>query len=292
MDFRNKTDESGNIIRNKVRLVAQGYNQIECIDVDETFAPVAKLESVRLLLAMSCDMHFKLFQLDVIKSAFLNGILSEELYVEQPKGFIDPIHPDYVFRLKKALYGLKQAPRAWYDKKGFILGGADKTLFIKSENDIITIAQVYVNGIIFGSTSDGNTKLFDDLMRNEFEMSMVGELTYFLGLQVKQFTNGIFISQTKYVKGLVKKFGLEHSKHVATPISTTCKLSKDKSGKYVDHTLYRSMIGSLLYLTASRPDIILCVCQCARYQAGPKESHMIAVKRIIRYITGTLYFGI
>ncbi|KAG9446390.1 hypothetical protein H6P81_012518 [Aristolochia fimbriata] len=202
--FKNKTDEEGNVVRNKARLVAQGYTQVEGVDFDETFAPVARLESIRLLLAVASCLKIKLHQMDV-KSAFLNGYLAEEVYVEQPKGFVDPHHPDHVFHLTKALYGLKQAPRAWYDRltkflcsKGFVRGSVDKTLFIKKDgNLILTIAQVYVDDIVFGSTDISSQKQFVRLMQEEFEMSLVGELSYFLGFQIKQKPDGIFVSQEK-----------------------------------------------------------------------------------------------
>ncbi|BFG37724.1 hypothetical protein CerSpe_239980 [Prunus speciosa] len=296
--FRNKTDEKGQIMRNKARLVAQGYTQVEGLDFDETFAPVARLESVRLLLSIACHLRFKLHQMDV-KSAFLNGVLQEEVYVEQPAGFQDPIHPNHVYRLKKALYGLKQAPRAWYDRlsthllqKGYTRGSIDKTLFVKQTKHDLMVAQVYVDDIVFGSTSDILVKEFHEVMQTEFEMSMFGELNYFLGLQVQQFNGGMFISQTKYAKNLVSKFGLESAKPIRNPMSTSTKLSKDSHGKSVDQKLYRSMIGSLLYLTASRPDISFSVGLCARFQSDPKESHLLAVKRILRYVSGTTNFGV
>ncbi|KAK0594086.1 hypothetical protein LWI29_016031, partial [Acer saccharum] len=296
--FRNKSDEDGNIVRNKVRLVAQGYSQIEGIDFEETFAPVARLESIRLLLSISCVHKLKLHQMDV-KSAFLNGFLQEEVFVEQPKGFVDAHHPNHVYRLKKALYGLKQAPRAWYERltqflvdNNYTRGSVDKTLFIKRDNDELFIAQIYVDDIVFGSTNNTKVQQFVDVMSLEFEMSLVGELSYFLGLQIRQMHDGIFITQAKYAKNLVKKFGLEKAKHCDTPMSTTLKLSKDASGKSVEQTLYRGMIGSLLYLTASRPDISFSVGVCARYQADPKESHLSCVKRIIRYVNGTSNYGI
>ncbi|KAM2204349.1 hypothetical protein ACFX1S_023996 [Malus domestica] len=233
--FRNKTDEKGNVVRNKARLVAQGYTQVEGLDFDETFAPVARLESVRLLLAVACHLKFKLYQMDV-KSAFLNGFLREEVYVEQPAGFKDPFHPDHVYRLKKAMYGLKQAPRTWYERlsshllqKGYIRGAIDKTLFVKKVNSDLIVAQVYVDDIVFGSTSESLVVEFTHVMQNEFEMSMCGELNYFLGLQVQQMKNGMFLSQTKYAKDLVKKFGLETTKLVRNPMSTTDKLHKDES---------------------------------------------------------------
>lgn len=296
--FRNKTDETGLITRNKARLVAQGYSQVEGLDFGETFAPVARLESVRLLLAVACHLRFKLYQMDV-KSAFLNGVLQEEVYVEQPLGFKDPHNPEHVYRLKKALYGLKQAPRAWYERlsghllaKGYTRGAVDKTMFVKKINNDVMIAQVYVDDIVFGSTSEELVQEFTDVMKKEFEMSMCGELTYFLGLQVKQMVDGMFISQAKYARDLVKKFGLDTLNSAKTPMATHEKLHQDAAGKSVDQTMYRSMIGSLLYLTASRPDIAFSVGVCARFQADPKESHLTAVKRIIRYIIGTVNFGL
>ncbi|CAL8992118.1 unnamed protein product [Prunus brigantina] len=275
--FKNKTDEQGNVVRNKARLVAQGYTQMEGIDFDETFAPVARLESVRLLLAIACHLKFKLYQMDV-KTAFLNGVLNEEVYVEQPKGFADPHHPNDVFRLKKALYGLKQAPRAWYERlsshllgNGYVRGSVDKTLFVKRFKKDVLIAQVYVDDIVVGSTSDLHVQDFIRVMTSEFEMSLVGELNYFLGLQIKQCHDGIFVSQSKYAKNLVSKFGLEGAKSARTPMSTSAKIHRDLHGKSVDQTLYRSMIGSLLYLTASRPTFLLVLVCVLGFKVTPKS---------------------
>ncbi|KAH9744422.1 Integrase catalytic domain-containing protein [Citrus sinensis] len=268
--FRNKMDESGVVVRNKARLVTQGYNQEEGIDFDETFAPVARLESIRMLLAYACHKDFILYQMDV-KSAFLNGYIMEEVYVKQPPGFENEKFPDHVYKLSKALYGLKQAPRAWYD---------------------ILIVQIYVDDIIFGSTNELLCKDFSSCMSKEFEMSMIGELKYFLGLQIKQNEEGIFINQAKYVKDLLKRFGYDNGTAKSTPMSTTIKLDKDEKGKEVDIKTYQGMIGSLLYLIASRPDIMFSVCLCARFQSCPKESHMLAVKRIFRYLIGTINLGL
>ena len=174
------------------------------------------MESIRILLALACQLMFKLYQMDV-KTAFLNGFLKEDIYVEQPKGFIDPHFPDHELYLKKALYGLKQAPRAWYDRltqylvlHQFTRGKADQILFIKREDSELIVAQVYVDDIIFGSTKDELAHGFSKLMQAEFKMSMIGELTHFLGLQIRQQDSGIFLSQSKYVKNLVKKiwFGI------------------------------------------------------------------------------------
>ncbi|CAL8083511.1 unnamed protein product [Prunus armeniaca] len=271
---------------------------MEGIDFDETFAPVARLESGRLLLVIASHLKFKLYQMDV-KTAFLNGILNEEVYVEQQKGFEDPHHPNDVFRLKKALYGLKQAPRAWYGRlsshllgNGYVRGSVDKTLFVKRFKRDVLIAQMYVDDIVVGYTSDLHVQEFIHVMTSEFEMSLVGELNYFLGLQIKQSHDGIFISQSKYAKNLVKKFGLEATKSVRTPMSTSAKIHRDLHSKSVDQTLYKSMIESLLYLTASRLDIYYSVGVCARFQSDPKESHLFVVKRIVKYVSGTVEFGL
>ena len=296
--FKNKTDEHGEVVRNKARLVAQGYSQIEGVDFEETFAHVARLESIRLFLGMTCILNFKVYQMDV-KCAFLNGILHEEVYVEQHKGFKNPTHQDYVYRLKKALYGLKQAPRAWYEKLigflvdgSYIRGSVDKTLFFMEKEKDIIIVQIYLDDIIFGSTSQTMFDEFVENMTQEFEMSMCGELKYFLGLQIVQSEEGVFISQSAYVHSLVKRFGLEDSKISRMPMSYALKLTRHEAGEDVDSKLYRGMIGSLLYLTASRPDLSFSVGVYARYQAKPKVSHLNAVKRIIKYVKGTENLGV
>ncbi|KAK1627611.1 hypothetical protein QYE76_001926 [Lolium multiflorum] len=246
--FKNKQDEHGMVIRNKARLVAQGYSQVEGVDFGETFAPVARLESIRILLAFASHHGFKLQQMDV-KSAFLNGPLQEEVYVKQPPGFEDPHFPDHVFKLKKALYGLKQAPRAWYEHlkelledRGFEVGKIDPTLFTKKVNGELFICQLYVDDIIFGST---NTKFNDEfamLMTNRFEMSMMGELKYFLGFEIKQMAQGTFINQAKYLQDMLNRFDMKGAKGIGTPMHLKCQLSLDETGKMVDPKLYRSMI--------------------------------------------------
>ena len=234
-----------------------------------------------------------------VKSAFLNGYINELVFVKQPPGFEDVHKPNHVFKLHKALYGLKQAPRAWYERlsgflldQGFSKGKTDTTLFIKNKKQDILIVQIYVDDIIFGSTNEHMCKEFSKIMTSEFEMSMMGEMNFFLGLQVKQHKEGIFISQTKYTKELIKRFGMDQAKETSTPMSSSIKLDKDEKGKPVDQKLYRGMIGSLLYLTASRPDIMFSVCLCARFQSDPKESHLTAVKRIFRYLAGTVKYGL
>ncbi|KAJ9535349.1 LOW QUALITY PROTEIN: hypothetical protein OSB04_un001540 [Centaurea solstitialis] len=296
--FRNKKDERGIVIKNKARLVAQGYTQEEGIDYDEVFAPVARIEAIRLFLAYASFKNFKVYQMDV-KSAFLYGKIEEEVYVCQPPGFEDPRYPDRVYKLNKALYGLHQAPRAWYDtlstyllENEFTRGVIDKTLFIKREKQEILLVQIYVDDIIFGSTKSSMCKEFEDLMHKKFKMSAMGELTFFLGLQVAQKEDGIFIHQSKYVKDILHKFGFSDVKPASTPMETHKHLTVDPEGQEVDVHHYRSMIGSLMYLTASRPDIMFVVCVCARFQVQPKDSHLQAVKRIFRYLKGHSKFGL
>ncbi|GJY01515.1 putative ribonuclease H-like domain-containing protein [Tanacetum coccineum] len=234
-----------------------------------------------------------------VKSAFLYGKNKEEVYVCQPPGFEDPDFPDRVYKVEKALYGLHQAPRAWYETlstylldNGFQRGKIDKTLFIKRHKDDILMVQVYVDDIIFGSTKKELCNAFEQMMHKKFQMSSIRELTFFLGLQVKQKNDGIFISQDKYVAEILKKFGYTKVKNASTPMETQKPLLKDEDGEEVDVHMYRSMIGSLMYLTASRPDIMFAVCACARYQVNPKVSHLHVVKRIFRYLKGQPKLGL
>ncbi|KAJ9561649.1 hypothetical protein OSB04_006809 [Centaurea solstitialis] len=296
--FKNKRDANNIIVRNKARLVAKGYRQQEGIDYDETFAPVARLEAIRMFLAYAAYKDFTVFQMDV-KTAFLYGHLKEEVYVAQQEGFVDKEHPDYVYVLDKALYGLKQAPRAWYEElskhllsKGFKKGSVDSTLFLVKEGEHIVVIQIYVDDIIFGSTNRELCKKFETVMTEEFKMSMMGEINFFLGLQVRQFSDGIFINQSKYIFDLLKKYDMSGCHSIRTPMATGNSIGPDHEGKDVDLRNYRSMVGSLMYLTASRPDIMFATCVCARYHAKPKESHLAAVKRIFRYLKGTPYYGI
>jgi hypothetical protein len=290
--FRNKQDEHGMVTRNKARLVAQGFTQIEGLDFGETYAPIA------ILLAFATHHDFKLYQIDV-KSAFLNGLISELVYVEQPPGFEDSKFPNHIYKLHKALYGLKQVPRAWYEclkyfllRKSFEIGKANPTLFTRKVDKDIFVCQIYVDDIIFGSTNQSWCEDFSRIMTKRFEMSMMGELTSFLGFQIKQLKEGTFICQTKYTKDMLKKFDMENAKPIKTPMPTNGHLDLNGDGKAVDQKVYHSMIGSLLYLCASRPHIMLSVCMCARFQANPKECHLMAVKRILRYLVYTRYLGL
>ncbi|GJU61818.1 retrovirus-related pol polyprotein from transposon TNT 1-94 [Tanacetum coccineum] len=259
--FRNKKDKHGITTKNKARLVTQGYSQEERIDYDETFAPVARMEAIRIFLSFATYMNFKVYQMDV-KSDSLNGKLKEEVYVKQPPDFESSEFPNYACKLDKALYGLKQAPRAWYEilstfliQNRFIRGRINNTLFnYKSKGDVLLV-QVYVDDIIFGSTSY-------KLCKKKFEMSMMGELTYFLRLQIKQDDKGISICQKQYTRNLLKKYEISDSSLVKTPMVPPNNLGLDLACKPVNETSYRGIIRSLMYLTASRPDIQFSTVLC------------------------------
>nr|GEX01545.1 retrovirus-related Pol polyprotein from transposon TNT 1-94 [Tanacetum cinerariifolium] len=251
--LKNKHDEEQTVIRNKSCLVVRGYCQEEGIDFEESFAPVARMEAIRIFLAYIAHKSFSVFQMDV-KTVFLHGSLKEDVYVCQPEGFIDVDHPSHAYKLKKAL--------------------------------------VYVYDFIFGSTHPRYTQLFSDLMKCRFEMSMMGEMTFFLGLQVNQSTCGIFINQSNYVLEILKKYGMKSCDPLGTPMEIKDKLDLDQNRTPVDATKYRSMIGTLMYLTSSRPDIVHATCLCARYQAKPTEKHLKEVKWIFRYLWGTVNTGL
>ncbi|GJU83871.1 retrovirus-related pol polyprotein from transposon TNT 1-94 [Tanacetum coccineum] len=259
--YKVKTDEFGRVLKNMARLVAQGFMQEEGIDFEESFAPVARIEAIR--------------------------------------GFVNQDNPSHVYKLKKALYGLKQAPRAWYDMLSSFLisqhvskGAVDPTLFTRQVGNDLLLVQIYVDDIIFASTNTAMCNEFPNQMTPKFKMSMMGQMSFFLGLQISQSPRGIFINQSKYAYEIVKKYGMLTSDSINTPMVEKSKLDKDLQGNPVDATLYRGMIGSLIYLTSSRPDLIYAVCLCARYQAKPTEKHLNAVKRIFRYLKGTINMGL
>ncbi|KAJ9561899.1 hypothetical protein OSB04_007059 [Centaurea solstitialis] len=248
--FRNKKDENNFIIRNKAHLVAKGYRQQEGIDYDETFAPVARIEAIRIFFAYAAHKNMKVFQMDV-KCAFLSRELQEVVYLEQPEGFVDPKYPEDVYVVDKALYSLKQAPRAWYEtltiyllESGYQKGTVDPTLFFRRSGNHLTVVQIYVDDIIFASTNPESCIEFEQIMKSRFQMSMMGELTFFFGLQ-----------------------------SASTPMSTSFQLDEDLSGNPVDQKTYRAIIGSLLYLTASRPDIMFATCVYAHLQSFTDSDH-------------------
>ncbi|GJV40151.1 retrovirus-related pol polyprotein from transposon TNT 1-94 [Tanacetum coccineum] len=231
--YKVKLDELGGILKNKAQLVARGYRQEEIIDFEESFAPVARLDAIRIFLAYAAHMNIIVYQMDV-KTAFLNGILREEVYVSQPNRFVDQDNPNHVYKLKKALYGLKQAPRAWYDplskfllSQEFSKETVDPTLFIRRQGKYILLVQIYVDDIIFASTTPELCDQFSKIMCSKFKMSMMDKISFFLGLQILQSPRGIFLNQSKYALESLKKYGMESSDPVDTPMVEKSKLDED-----------------------------------------------------------------
>ncbi|GJV60854.1 retrovirus-related pol polyprotein from transposon TNT 1-94 [Tanacetum coccineum] len=273
--FKVKKDECGGVLKNKARLVAKGYRQKEGIDFEESFTPIARIEAIRIFIASVATKKMTIYHMDV-KTDFLNGELREV-----------------------ALYGLKQAPHAWYDmmssfllSQEFSKGAVDQTLFTKKAGHDILLVRIYVDDIIFASTNPAMCDEFAKIMTSKFKMLMMGQMTFFLGLQISQSPRGIFINQSIYALKIIKKYGMISSDHVDTPMMDKSKLDKDLQGKPVDLTHYRGMIGSLMYLTSSRPDLVFAVCMCAWYQAKLIEKHLHAVKRIFRYLKGSIDMGL
>ncbi|GJW94330.1 retrovirus-related pol polyprotein from transposon TNT 1-94, partial [Tanacetum coccineum] len=268
--YKVKLDELGGILKNKARLVTRGYRQEEGIDFEESFALMARIEAIRIFLVFSAHKNMIVYQMDV-KITFLNGILREEVCVSQLDRFVDQDNLNHVYKLKKALYGLKQAPRAWYDLlsnflliQDFSKGTVDPKLFIRKQGNGILLVQIYVYDIIFASTTPELCDEFSKIMCFKFKMSMMGKISFFLGLQNFQNPRGIFINQSKYALESLKKYGFDSCGPVDTPMVEKSKMDKDKEGKTVDPSHYRGMIGILLYLTASRPDLQFAICMCAR----------------------------
>jgi transposase InsO family protein len=296
--YKVKTRPDGSIERYKARLVARGFSQQYGLDYEDTFSPVAKITTVRVLLALAAHKSWRLWQMDV-KNAFLHGELDKEIYMEQPKGFQSKIHPEYVCKLKKALYGLKQAPRAWYGKigefliqSGFKVAPSDSSLFIKSKKGRLAIVLVYVDDLIITGDNIEEIQGIRENLSIRFQMKELGELKHFLGLEVERTKEGIFLGQQKYAKDLLQRYGMLDCKPIATPMDSNVRLHEDEGKNLEDVTMYQSLVGSLIYLTLTRPDISYSVGVVSRYMSNPKKPHLDAVRHILRYVKGTINFGI
>ncbi|CAL2246103.1 unnamed protein product [Prunus armeniaca] len=266
--YKVKLNLDGTVQKNKARLVAKGYSQKPGMDYNETFAQVARLDTIRTLIALTAQKEWSLYQLDV-KSAFLNGILKEEVYVEQPQGYIQENEETKVYKLNKALYGLKQAPRPG-----------------------IIIVSLYVDDIIYiGSCSKLLEEFKQDMMQH-YEMIDLGLLHHFLGKGVVQTDRHIFIHQKKYAMKLLEKFGMRDCKSVAIPLVVNEKLCKEDGSEAANENEFRQIVGSLLYLTATRPDVMFASSLLARFMHNPTKKHMGTAKIVLRYIQGTLDFDI
>jgi hypothetical protein len=295
--YKTKYKANGEVDKHKARLVAKGFAQEYGVDYNETFAPVARLDTIRMVLAIAAQHNWKVYQMDV-KSAFLNGYLEEEVYVQQPPGYEVRGQEDKVYRLKKALYGLKQAPRAWYSridsymiKNEFIRSTSEPTLYTKvNEQGQILIVCLYVDDLIY--TGNLSIDMFKSAMKKEFEMTDLGLMNYFLGIEVTQNDKGIFICQSKYARDVLKRFRMINCSPVSTPVAVGTKLSREQNEMDFDSTIFRKLVGSLMYLTATRPDIMYGVSLISRFMDTPKNSHWQAGKRLLRYIAGTMNHGI
>lgn len=297
--YRTKYNADGSLNKHKARLVVKGYSQQYGEDFLETFAPVARLDTIKLLFALAAQKQWKVHQLDV-KSAFLNGFLKEEIFIEQPEGFEVAGHEDKVYKLRKALYGLKQAPRAWYDrvdayltKLGFVKSLSEPTLYVKrSEFETLLIVSLYVDDLL---VTGSKVELIDEFkiqMQQVFEMTDLGVMTYFLGMEVHQSDRGIFISQQTFALKILGKFCMQNCKAISTPVAQGEKLTSNGDQQRVNERHYRSLVGCLLYLTATRPDIMFGVSLLSRFMHCCNEAHLKAAKRVLRYIKGTANFGV
>ncbi|CAL1372799.1 unnamed protein product [Linum trigynum] len=287
--FRIKYRPDGTIERFKARLVAKGYTQVEGLDYHETFAPVAKLVTVRCLLAVAVSRGWFIHQLDV-NNAFLHGDLQEEVYMKVPPGFAEP-GDTRVCRLHKSIYGLKQASRNWYQKftaalceLGFRSSPADHSLFVFRRGEIFVVALIYVDDVILAGTDMNFINHVKKFLDHRFSIKDLGPLRYFLGLEVARSPQGLVVSQRKYVLDILEEAGVLGSRPSTFPVEQNHQLTKPSSEILVDGSAYRRLVGRLLYLTVSRPDITYGVNILSRFVHAPTQAHMDAAMRILRYL--------
>ncbi|GAB2273823.1 hypothetical protein Dimus_039054 [Dionaea muscipula] len=298
--YKLKKDTKGNIVKHKARLVVKGYNQRLGIDYNEVFAPVARMETVRLLVAIAAQFHWELFQMD-FKSAFLNGVLQEDVYVEQPLGYAVQGCEHQVLKLRKALYGLKQAPRTWNatldvflrDEAGFVRCPHEYAIYVKQNKGSLLILCVYVDDIIITGNDSALITVFKQSLVKRFEMTDLGMMSYYLGIQVEQREDGILLSRARvHQESLWNRFGMWSCRLVSTPVLVGIKLSKAGNGHLADPSLYRSLVGSLRYVTCTRPDILYAVGLVCRFMETPTTEHLATCERILRYLKGTFAYGL
>ncbi|KAK9078427.1 hypothetical protein SSX86_002484 [Deinandra increscens subsp. villosa] len=296
--FKVKRDASGNVTKHKARLVAKGYVQVEGIDYEDTFAPVARIESIRLIIALAASKGWLVHHLDV-KCAFLHGKLQEEVYVMQPDGFKAKGKENYVCRLHKALYGLKQAPRAWNARldaalknMGFKKCVHEPGIYRIKKSGFILILGIYVDDILVTGTREKDVTAFKEKMKINFEMNDLGLLTYYLGIEVMQKKGTISLKQSAYAKKILSLGGMEECNPCSYPMEHRLVLTSESGSKFVEATKYRQLIGSLRYLVHTRPDLCLSVGIVSRFMQAPRDAHLAAVKQILRYVKGTIHYGI
>jgi hypothetical protein len=272
--------------------------QQQGVDFDEVFAPVARMESVRMLLAVAAQEGWFVHHMDV-KSAFLNGDLQEEVYVQQPPGFVAEGHEGKVLKLNKALYGLRQAPRAWNMKldgslqvMGFTRCASEHGVYTRGVGEARVVIGVYVDDLVITGSNPAIIEAFKEEMRQTFRMSDLGLLSFYLGIEVKQGQQCITLGQAAYARKLLEKAGMENCNSCSTPMEVRLRLSARGTSEEVDATMYRSLVGSLRYLVHTRPDISFAVGYVSRFMEKPRQEHLAAVKHLLRYIAGTVDYGL
>jgi hypothetical protein len=297
--FKLKTNPDGSIAKHKARLVARGFLQQQGIDYTEVYAPVARMETIRLVVAIASSFNWPLFHMDV-KSAFLNGPLEEEVYVLQPPGFEVESDGDKVYKLEKALYGLKQAPRAWnrridqfLSNEGFVKCSVEFGVYMKGTDisNAILIC-LYVDDLLITGSNTESIEKFKGRLKVEFEMSDLGKLNYFLGLEFHYASDSIVLHQRKYIEDVLRRFQMENCNIAETPMEANLKLPRNDDEQAVDATLFKQVVGSLRFICNTRPDINYAVGSVSRFMSKPKTSHLIAAKRILRYLKGTKDYGL
>ncbi|KAK6137892.1 hypothetical protein DH2020_028350 [Rehmannia glutinosa] len=296
--FRIKYNPDGSVEKYKARVVAKGFQQVPGVDIFETYSPVVKPCTIRLILTFAVTNNWTIQQI-VVNNAFLNGTLKETVFMVQPEGFTNEIHPTHVCQLHKALYGLKQAPRGWFDELktyvvslGFRMSISDSSLFFKNQGGKHLFILVYVDDILL--TGDDNDEIMHviQLLGQKFALKTLGEVTYFLGLEAKRTSAGLTFTQTKYISDLLAKPNMSNCKPVSTPLCTSLKLALNDSKPFDCPSVYRSTIGTLHYLTMSKPDISFDVSKLSQYLHAPTVNHWSACKHLLRYLKGTSKLGL
>jgi Reverse transcriptase (RNA-dependent DNA polymerase) len=288
--FKIKRNSDGSIERRKARLVAKDFNQVCEIDFEKTYSPVVRPTTIRVTLSLALNLNWTLRQLDV-SNAFLNGDLNEQVFMQQPQGFIDPTNPDFVCLLHKSLYGLRQAPRAWFEKLsstllsfGFNASIYDPSMFLAHHQDHILILLVYVDDIIVTGSDPVQVDQCIQHLNSRFAIRDLGQLHFFLGIEATHNKEGIYLTQTKYLTDLLKRVNMMNCKSVLSPMASGTILSNTSADPCKDPSLYCSVIGALQYATLTRPDISYSVNKLSQYMHSPSDDHWTIAKRVLRYI--------